>query len=111
MRGGVVADTERAGRDGRGNGERGEERRSRSREEWVQEAVRLLDMAVIMAGAPGREDMIGSLLGALQGFIEELDDDAEEGPPRKKRRVEEDDDDDRFPTEEGGRIYRRYRGE
>lgn len=101
MRGGVVGDTERAGRGGQVNGERGEERRRRrSREEWVQEAVRLLDMAVIMAGAPGREDMIGSLLGALQGFIEELDDEEEEGPPRKKRRVEEDDD-DRFPTEEG----------
>lgn len=97
MRGGVVgAGEDIAGRDRNGKG--GEER---MRDEWVQEAVRLLDMAVIMAGAPGREDMVAGLLGALQGYVEALDDDdeddEEEGPARKKRRIE----DDRFPAEEG----------
>lgn len=62
-----------------------------SRECWVQETVRLLDMAVIMAGAPEREDMTEDLLSALQDYAEEHDD----GPPRKKRRKE----DDTFPTE------------
>ena len=61
------------------------------REDWVQEAVGLLDMSVIMAGAPEREGMVEGLLSALQGYIEEHDD----GPPRKKRRKE----DDTFPTE------------
>ena len=61
------------------------------REDWVQETVRLLDMAVIMAGAPEREGMIEELLSALQDYAEERDD----GPPRKKRRTE----DDRFPAE------------
>lgn len=62
-----------------------------SREDWVQETVRLLDMAVIMAGAPEREEMIEELLSALQDYAEERDDE----PPRKKRRTE----DDRFPVE------------
>ncbi|KAF6227711.1 hypothetical protein HO173_012041 [Letharia columbiana] len=61
------------------------------REDWVQEAVRLLDMAVIMAGAPEREEMIEELLSALQVYVEEKD----RGPPRKKRRMEG----DRFSTE------------
>lgn len=56
------------------------------REDWVQEAVRLLDMAVIMAGAPERDEMIEGLLNALQIYVEEQDVE----PPRKKRRKEED---------------------
>ena len=55
------------------------------REDWVQEVVRLLDMAVIMAGAPERDEMIEELLSALQIYIEERDGE----PPRKKRRKEE----------------------
>lgn len=115
MRGGVVAES--AGRDGvekRRKGREGGERGEKRREEWIQEAVRLLDMAVIMAGAPGREDMIGGLMGALEGFVgemereererEEMEREEEEGPARKKRkkrRIEGEDDHDRFPTEEG----------
>ena len=60
-------------------------------EDWAQEAVKLLDMAVIMAGAPEREEMIEELLSALQIYAEEQSD----GHPRKKRRME----DDIFPTE------------
>ena len=59
--------------------------------DWIQEAVRLLDMAVIMAGAPQREGMIEELLSALQSYVEE----AHDGPPKKKRRKEI----DTFPTE------------
>lgn len=61
------------------------------REDWVQEAVRVLDMAVIMAGAPEREEMIEELLSALQIYVEQKDN----GPPRKKRRMWE----TMFPTE------------
>ena len=60
-------------------------------EDWVQEAVTLLDMAVIMAGAPEREDMIEELMSALQNYVEEQGDES----PRKKRRKH----DDGFPTE------------
>lgn len=55
------------------------------REDWVQEAVRLLDMAVIMAGAPERVEMIEELLSALQIYVEEQDGE----PQKKKRRKEE----------------------
>lgn len=41
--------------------------------DWVQEVVRLLDMAVIMAGAPEREGMVESVLTALQVYVEEMD--------------------------------------
>lgn len=61
------------------------------KDEWLQEAVRLLDMAVIMAGAPRREEMVGELLSALQIYVEAKDSE----PPMKKRRKEE----DAFPSE------------
>lgn len=41
--------------------------------DWIQEVVRLLDMAVIMTGAPEREETVESLLSALQVYVEELD--------------------------------------
>lgn len=49
--------------------------------DWVQDAVRLLDMAVIMAGAPGRGEMVEDLLAALEFYIEER-----KKEPLKKRR-------------------------
>ena len=56
-------------------------------DEWVQEVVRLLDMAVIMTGAPGREETVEKLLSALGDYLRAryrtLD---QIGPPRKKRR-------------------------
>ena len=58
--------------------------------DWIQEAVRLLDMAVIMAGAPAREEMIEKLIAELQRYDEESEHDE---PPIKKRRKE-----DVFPT-------------
>ena len=83
VRDGVGA-IERAGGNKRADGE-GE------REDWVQEAVRLLDWAVIMAGAPGRDGMIEELLSALRERVGERDD----GPPKRKRARQ----DDAFPAE------------
>ena len=65
--------------------------------DWIQEAVRLLDMAVIMAGAPEREGMVEELLSALQSYFEEVDD----GSRKKKKRRKES---DTFPIE-GGNVF------
>ena len=61
---------------GAGEGEEGD---------WIQHAVRLLDMAVIITGAPRREEMIEDLLSALQDYVEEQEQE-KPGPPKKKRR-------------------------
>lgn len=53
--------------------------------DWIQEVVTLLDMAVIIAGAPEREAIVENLLVALQGYV---DFEGEEEPPRKRRRME-----------------------
>lgn len=52
--------------------------------DWVQEAVNILDMAIIMAGAEGRRDMIESILQTLQRHIKEQQ--TEEREPNAKRR-------------------------
>lgn len=62
-----------------GDGGEGED----EEDDWVQRVVKLLDMAVIMTGAPGRAEIIESLLEGLQDYVEESD--RECGPPRKKR--------------------------
>ena len=62
-----------------------EHRSEGNKKDWVQEAVELLDMAVIMTGAPEREEMIEQLLAALQDYVEKQDDIS---PSRKKRRRE-----------------------
>ena len=62
-------------------------------DEWVEKVVGLLDMALIMAGAPERSDMIEEVLAALQVWVE----DTEHLPSRKRRRKYE----DRFPTVNG----------
>ena len=64
-------------------------------EEWIEEVVRLLDMAIIMAGAPKREAMIEEILGTLQTWYEET----YCQPPMKKRKVE-----DRFSLLEGTNV-------
>ncbi|KAL8780407.1 MAG: hypothetical protein Q9213_006492 [Squamulea squamosa] len=46
---------------------------------WVDEAVKVLDMASIMAGAAGREGMIEGLLSALQSYLDHI------GPSQVKR--------------------------
>lgn len=64
--------------------------------EWVGSVVRVLDMALLMAGGVGREEMIEGLLEALEGFVDgggggggEGDGDGEweeEGRGERKRR-------------------------
>lgn len=60
--------------DGEGNSSCGgyEDMRNEKgrQEDWVQKVVRLLDMAVIIAGGPQREDMIEGLLLTLQDYVE-----------------------------------------
>jgi hypothetical protein len=53
-------------------------------EEWLTEVVKMLDMALIMTGAPLREDMIASLFSGLESYMNSQD---EEGPPKKRRKV------------------------
>ena len=53
-------------------------------DDWIQDVVRILDMAIIMAGAEGRRDMIESLLQALQRHSQE--EQPEEPEPNPKRR-------------------------
>ena len=56
-------------------------------EDWIQKVVRLLDMAVIIAGAPQREEMIETLFLALQSYVQaQQQHDLEQHPLRKKRR-------------------------
>ena len=55
--------------------------------EWIQKVVRLLDMAVILAGAPQREAMVETLLLALQEYVQgQQSQMQEQGSPSRKRR-------------------------
>lgn len=58
-------------------------------EDWIQEVVRLLDMAVIMAGAPEREETVESLLSTLQAY-HEAQGQKDHGPAKKKLRRDPD---------------------
>ncbi|KAL8944867.1 MAG: hypothetical protein Q9216_000157 [Gyalolechia sp. 2 TL-2023] len=51
-----------------------------SKDGRVDEVVKVLDMAAIMAGAAGRAETIEQLLSAFQSHLDEA------GPPRRKRR-------------------------
>ncbi|KAL8793455.1 MAG: hypothetical protein Q9195_003938 [Heterodermia aff. obscurata] len=54
-------------------------------DDWVQEVVRVLDMAIIMAGAEGRHEMIESILRALQCYLQEQQSEID-GPIVKRRK-------------------------
>ncbi|GAD98138.1 JmjC domain protein, putative [Paecilomyces variotii No. 5] len=64
---------------------------------WLSSVVRLLDMALIMAGAPLREEFIESLFAALQDATKatkashptqsDTDDDYSRAPPSKRRKL------------------------
>ncbi len=77
------------------NGENspGEEKDEKADEEWVSEVVGILDMAIIMAGAEGRGEMIETLIGALQDHVKE-----HQLPQKKRRKVE-----DAFPVDLNGK--------
>ena len=93
-------DQDRAGGQKRGSGGGGWGDEKEKEKDWVQEAVRLLDMAVIIAGAPRREEMVEEILGALQNYVEEQE--LDPGLPRKKRRRGEED--GTFPMTEGKNV-------
>ena len=65
--------------------------------DWIQEVVNLLDMAIIMSGAPERETMIEGLLNALQAYVEG---ECGNERPKKRRRIGE----DVFPKSNGLEI-------
>ena len=60
--------------------------RDNGERKWIQEVVGLLDMAIIMAGAPEREAMIENLFCALQDFTMQ-DENGVDERQRKKRRL------------------------
>ena len=66
--------------NGEGGGSSGEE----TNEQWIRDVVKLLDMAIIMAGAPERANMIEDLLATLQSWSEGND----RQPPAKRRKLE-----------------------
>ena len=70
-----VANAERNGDD-----RPGEDKDEDAIEGWVSEAVQILDMAIIMAGAEGRREMIDTLMEALQNHVQKHQ------PRRRKRR-------------------------
>lgn len=97
--------------DGEITGEREDE------EDWIARVVRILDMALIMAGGAGREDIVETLLEALQSHLDNSSTTTTSLPPTvptqsRKRRIAnvngdshddiepepEDDDDGYFPT-------------
>lgn len=71
-------------------------------EDWIEEVVRTVDMAVIMAGGIGRESLIETLLTALQTHIDPHP--SALVPSRKRPKIcpssvdHNDDDNDEFPT-------------
>ena len=76
--------------DDNGSSTRGEE------EEWIQRVVRILDMTVILAGAPHREVMIETLLSTLQEYVQAQQSQSleQELPSKKRRRIS-----NGFPTD------------
>ncbi|KAL8841881.1 MAG: hypothetical protein Q9170_000754 [Blastenia crenularia] len=67
--------------------------------EWVDVVVKVLDMAAIMAGAAGREQMIEQLLSALQSHLGEAI-----APRRKRRKTQRDQ--DSFPIAKSMELSR-----
>ena len=61
-----------------------EEQNRKDDEDWIDEVVQILDMALIMTGAEGREEMIETLIAALQDHVNEHQ------PRQAKRRKFED---------------------
>lgn len=69
-------------------------------DDWVQEVVRILDMAIIMAGAEGRHEMIESILWTLQRYLQEQQPERDE-PIAKRRKIDPSQQlhNDRFPIQ------------
>ena len=69
-------------------------------DDWIQEVVRLLDTAIIMAGAENRHEMIESILQALQCYLQEQQFEID-GPivKRRKKDPSQHRHNDRFPIQ------------
>ncbi|KAL9035896.1 MAG: hypothetical protein Q9214_006379, partial [Letrouitia sp. 1 TL-2023] len=52
-------------------------------EQWLDEALKALDMALIMTGASGRETLVENLIAALQKHVQDP-----QQPPKKRRKLE-----------------------
>ena len=76
-------------RDGAAGQEKSQKRDGKE-EDWVQEVVNLLDMAIIMAGAEGRREMIEAIIEHLRLYVsheETISNHShEDEPPQPKRR-------------------------
>ena len=72
-------------------------------DDWLQSVVKLLDMAIIMAGGEGRRDMIDTILQALQQDLETHVDSVTKGSEPKRRKLESAPPQysDRFPIQSG----------
>ncbi|KAF2840173.1 Clavaminate synthase-like protein [Patellaria atrata CBS 101060] len=68
----------------------GSEDRKRN-EDWIQQVVQILDMAVILTGAPKREELIDDIMKGLLNFlnpeIQEDDNIMIAAPPHKRRKI------------------------
>ncbi|KAI4216383.1 MAG: hypothetical protein LQ351_001393 [Letrouitia transgressa] len=53
------------------------------KEEWLDEVLKALDMALILTGAPGREIPIEDLIATLQEYVHDS-----QQPPKKRQKVE-----------------------
>ncbi|KAF2449154.1 jumonji domain-containing 5 [Karstenula rhodostoma CBS 690.94] len=59
-------------------------------DEWISKVVEALDMALILTGAEGREDVVGAWFEVLEGCVDGgAENDAER--PSKRRKVDDDD--------------------
>jgi hypothetical protein len=58
--------------EGRNNG-KDEMRRAGEEEDWVTQVVQVLDMALILTGAPAREELIELVFAALKSTVEDED--------------------------------------
>ena len=83
--------------------DRGSQNGNDKTEDWIQKVVRLLDMAVIIAGAPLREEIIEALLLGLQDYVERAEELEQEISGNKRRRTE-----CSFPTDSRGAPGTQY---
>ncbi|KAF2262733.1 Clavaminate synthase-like protein [Lojkania enalia] len=70
---------------------RGEPEENDGNEDLTTKIVRVLDMALILAGAPGREEIVELIFSALRGVLEGEQRRDEIGRPSKRRRLDHQD--------------------
>ena len=74
--------------NGKGTAEDGERNGKEESKDWITQVVKLLDMSLIMTGAPSREDIIEEFFEKLESVISQEESEVkEEGRERKKRKL------------------------